>query len=539
MFENNINELMSEFNNFKLSEVCYLKCSKILCLIFITKFEDNNDEISKLENAIKTRLNLDIDYKFKYKVADNSFDSFYAIISKYLKEKYNYTNFNSEDFVFNSFQNNISIKIKVDNDYYTKAEVFNLKDELKSEISKYSFSNIDLTIVPRDENVIVERNVNNILQTRNTILSKEEVYKEEKKTFKISGLDIIVGKNFTDIAFCLNQIKGETEFIQVAGVVKFLNERTFTKKSETNDGEGVEKVFYTFELVDGFGKIHASYFPTKAYLEGEKKLEDGQVVTICGKIELYRENLSLKVKEIAYCCLPEHQVVEKQDRVIEEKVIDSKHTEIENVVFKPEPDNYSIVFPEDYKELDQMDMFSMVSSPKKLPSRLVGKDYVVFDLETTGLDYTNCEILEIGAVKIRNGKIIETFQTLCKPFRPIPSDATGVNGITDEMVKDAPKFEEIVGDFYKFTRGSTLVAHNANFDTTFLDYHAVKYGYKFDNMVLDTLEMSRRLVKGLKKYKLGVLAEYFNISLVNAHRALFDTIATAKVFIELCRLEDR
>ena len=131
---------------------------------------------------------------------------------------------------------------------------------------------------------------------------------------------------------------------------------------------------------------------------------------------------------------------------------------------------------EDYKELDQMDMFSMVSSPKKLPSRLVGKDYVVFDLETTGLDYSNNEILEIGAVKIRNGEIIETFNTLIKPMKVEISDfITDLTGISNEMVKDAPTIKELFPKILEFlgnTKDTVIVAHNANFDVGFLKQNA-------------------------------------------------------------------
>ena len=84
-----------------------------------------------------------------------------------------------------------------------------------------------------------------------------------------------------------------------------------------------------------------------------------------------------------------------------------------------------------------------------------------------------------------------------------------------------------------------MVAHNSDFATLFLDFHAGKYLYKFDNPVIDTLKMARNLIGGVKNYKLGTIAKYFNIPLDHAHRALYDTIATAKCFIELCKLESK
>ncbi|MBQ8749830.1 MAG: hypothetical protein IJZ29_05125 [Clostridia bacterium] len=414
---------------------------------------------------------------------------------------------------------------------------------MKKVLCKHTFKNVEISFDVKVSEIIQgesTKSSNNILLDREKLLNSGiGEFKQEQKDYKIRGLDIVVGKNFTDIATCLSQIKSEYDFIQVAGKVRYFTERTFKKKVVKDEVESEEeKIYFTFELFDGFGKIKASYFPTKAFMEKQIKIEDGQIVTICGKIEEYRESLSLKVKEIAFCCLPEGQLPEKR----EENLTVNQEVKIENesmckVDYKTEPENYMVAFPSDYKEPNQMDLFASFGNVEQVCDMLDGKDYVVFDLETTGLDYSKNEIIEIGAVKVRNGKIIEVFNTFCKPSQSISSFITELTGISDDMVAFAPKFEDIVGDFFKFTRNSTLVAHNSDFDTLFLDYHAGKFMYKFDNPVIDTLVMSRRLLSGMKNHKLATIAKHFNIPLDHAHRALYDTIATAKCFIELCKLE--
>ena len=158
---------------------------------------------------------------------------------------------------------------------------------------------------------------------------------------------------------------------------------------------------------------------------------------------------------------------------------------------------------------------------------------MVFDVETTGFEANKDEIIEIGACKIVNGRIDETFSTFVKPSKHIPREITELTGIDDEMVKDAPTINYVIPDFYKFCYGATLVAHKAQFDMSFIYFIANKLSYNFDNEVLDTLAMARTKLPGLKNYKLGTIVERLNILLDNAHRAIHDATATAKVFIKL------
>ncbi len=162
-------------------------------------------------------------------------------------------------------------------------------------------------------------------------------------------------------------------------------------------------------------------------------------------------------------------------------------------------------------------------------------DFVVFDLETTGAKCPPCRVTEIGAYRVEKGKITNQFHTLVNPETPIPIFITQLTGITDSMVRNAPKFREIAGDFLEFIGDAVLVAHNSPFDMRFLNHEIgmIYDGYKVANPHLCTVQLSRRLVPHIENHKLNTVAEYFRVDLVNHHRALHDAHATAKIFVNL------
>ena len=161
--------------------------------------------------------------------------------------------------------------------------------------------------------------------------------------------------------------------------------------------------------------------------------------------------------------------------------------------------------------------------------------FVVFDLETTGAKTPPCRVTEIGAYKVQGGKIVGEFHTLVNPEMPIPFFITLLTGISDEMVRKAPKFAEVADDFLKFIGDSILVAHNAGFDMRFLNHEISRLyeEYRLANPSLCTVQLSRRILPDVHNHKLKTLAEYFSVELVNHHRANEDAFATAKIFINL------
>ena len=160
-------------------------------------------------------------------------------------------------------------------------------------------------------------------------------------------------------------------------------------------------------------------------------------------------------------------------------------------------------------------------------------EFVVFDIETTGLSPLTEAITEIGAVKIKNGQIVDSFNTFVNPMKPIPQKIVELTGITDAMVENAQPISVVLPQFYEFIGDATLVAHNAGFDTSFIKNAAKENGMDFSFCYIDTLELSRSLVNGVKNYKLDTLTKYFNVKLENHHRACDDAMATAHVFLKL------
>lgn len=158
------------------------------------------------------------------------------------------------------------------------------------------------------------------------------------------------------------------------------------------------------------------------------------------------------------------------------------------------------------------------------------KDYIAFDLETTGLDAENDSIIEIGALKVIDGKVSERFMEFVKPDKPISTMITGITGITNDMVKNARATDEIIRDFIRFCGDYILVGHNILFDYKFVKKYATSYGYPFEKEGIDTLQIARKTLRHLESKSLGCLCEYYQITNQAAHRAYHDALATAKIY---------
>ena len=166
---------------------------------------------------------------------------------------------------------------------------------------------------------------------------------------------------------------------------------------------------------------------------------------------------------------------------------------------------------------------------------LAQASFVVLDLETTGAKAPPCRIIEIGAYRVANGAIVDEFVTLVNPETFVPEFITSLTGISDAMVINAPKFENVVEDFLAFLGDSILVAHNTPFDLAFLNHEIgrVHEDCCIWNPTLCTVELSRTVLPDIENHKLKTLANYYSVDLINHHRAGDDAHATAKIFINL------
>lgn len=165
--------------------------------------------------------------------------------------------------------------------------------------------------------------------------------------------------------------------------------------------------------------------------------------------------------------------------------------------------------------------------------------FICFDIETTGLSAARDKITEIGAVKVENGVITDTFSTFANPEMSIPQKITQLTGITDDMVKDAPSQSEAVGAFLEFAGNNVLVAHNAPFDTSFIAKACEDMGREYNYTSIDTVAISRAILTDIKNCKLDTVAKFLRLGDFNHHRATDDAEMLARIFINLCqRLTD-
>ena len=168
-----------------------------------------------------------------------------------------------------------------------------------------------------------------------------------------------------------------------------------------------------------------------------------------------------------------------------------------------------------------------------------GDEYVAFDLETTGLSSANDRIIEIGAVVMKNGEELDRFQTFVDPQRPLEKKIVELTGITDEMLKGAPKIEEVLPEFLKFVNGRVLVAHNSDFDTGFIRAACARQGLPYTYTAADTLILSQNMLPQLNKFKLDIVSNALSLPDFNHHRAADDAVTCGLIMHRLmARMEE-
>ena len=302
----------------------------------------------------------------------------------------------------------------------------------------------------------------------------------------------------------------------VCGKVTYIEEKQYVKRNETT-GEDVQKSRFSITLSDGTGSTRITYFPKKATVEKIRDIRTGDSLVITGENELFNGNLSFKANKINRGKQPDNFTpVAKKG--------------------KPVPKLYHTVFPQEYVDYTQTDLFASWDKPADLTDNV----FVVFDLETTGLNNSPAmgkmdRIIEVGAVKIVRGEIKERFSSFVACPDCLSGKIIRLTGITDEDLVGAPSIEDVIPDFYKFADGAILVGHNVTFDARFVQYYGEENGYYFGHRQLDTLNLAQELLRGqLPNYKLDSVADYYGFTF-NHHRAFDDACVTAKVFIELIK----
>ncbi len=434
------------------------------------------------------------------------------------------------------------IKIDVDKTFFERAKQKHFCETVEQYFKKL-YEDYDFECSIKQDEVYVEDELE--LLKKSYVEEDVDIY--AKRKIEITNLVPIVGAEIDVPADYIMDKTSPEESVVVCGTIKSVKEvilkpRTRKPKEgevesdsqETSEQQEVQepevqepeeiddgkpkyqRKMYKWTLEDFTGSLGCVFFSNKENQARVEKLEPGSVVVFRGKLEddKFSKGVSLMVKDIAYCSLPE--------------------TFEEYIEYRKEKPFYEFVQPEKVVTYAQDNLMNFAEE-KKVPEYLQNKTFVCFDFETTGLKYENGDkIVEIGAVKIEDGKITEKFMCFVDPEKPIPAEASAISGIFDEDVAGAPKDYEALQDFYKFTRGAILTGYNiAGFDMRFLVGQGKSARWNFDNEVVDTIDLARKYVFGVKNYKLGTIAEKLGVVLDNAHRAVYDAIATAEVFIKL------
>ena len=345
----------------------------------------------------------------------------------------------------------------------------------------------------------------------------EEEVAAEIRRFPICNYEKLDGaeglpKNATYIADHHN----EEGVFAVCGTITYIEERQYVKRNEKT-GEDVQKSRFSLSVNDTTGALRTTYFPKKATVEKVRELKVGDKIVILGENEEYMGNRSFKASKINYGEPPENfQPAQRKG--------------------KPVPQFYHTVFPQPYVDYTQAGIFDALEKPEDLTKNI----FVVFDLETTGLNNNPAmgkmdKIIEIGAVKIINGEMTEKFSTFVACDERLSREIVELTGIEDADLIGAPTIEQAIADFYKFTDGAYLVGHNVTFDYRFVQYYGEKNGYMFDKRQFDTLTLAQELLRGqLPNYKLNSVADYYGFEFQH-HRAFDDACVTAKIFIEFMK----
>lgn len=537
----NFSNILIEFNE-------KYKTKLILDNVSFFKME-NELEISFLSRDIIDEALVDIFFKDKLGVygVNLKFEITYLdSIIEYFRNIYpNLECKTQDDFCFVYFND---IKEK---EYYLNNKTFNsfmnkmkkLSFEMKLERNE-NLDNINLEeIAKQKENELQEeikkaQNINKASKEKNKI--------EEKGNFQF-GFIKSVPNVFTEI----EDLKEDTDKVALKGSIYEIS--YFEIKSGA---------FISFDLDNGSSAVSCKVYVKSDKLEYFKdnfKIGMGAIVSGVYKYDEYAKTILLSVSSIEEITLPQKVDLADEKRI--EFNIHTKYTQLESIVDIDSlfsrlksyghdavgiSDLFNVqAYPEIYKSAKKsgikLNLGLQTNIYEDYPSILTNlknenvknRNFTVFDIETTGLSNFTDKIIEIGAVKIRDGKIIDNYQKFVNPKEPLSDFTTELTGITNEMVINEPEIDEILPDFIDFCKDSILVAQNAEFDLGFIIQKANELNIDFKPVYMDTLYISRAINPDLKNHKLNTLAINYKVSLKNHHRAIDDATATGEIFIKM------
>ena len=387
---------------------------------------------------------------------------------------------------------------------------------------------------------------------------KKEFYRSPKRS---DNPDVLYGRDFEEEAIPLSDVVGEMGEITIRGKILKLetreirNEKTIVMFAITDFTDTIMVKMFTRneqlpEILAGIKK--GAFLKIKGVTTIDKfdgELTIGSVVGIrkISDFTTTRKDTSPEKRVELHC----HTKMSDMDGVSEAQALvarahDWGHQAIaitDHGVVQAFPDANHYV-----ERLDKEDPFKIIYGVEAYlvddlteiavneQGQTLDDTFVVFDIETTGFSAAEDRIIEIGAVKITDGAIVDRFSTFVNPEVPIPFEIQQLTHITDDMVLEAPKIEEALPAFLDFVGESALVAHNAGFDVGFIEQNCVRLGRSRIFTSVDTVGLARVLLPTLSKYKLNIVAKALNISLENHHRAVDDAAATAEIYVKFIEM---
>ena len=384
-----------------------------------------------------------------------------------------------------------------------------------------------------------------------------------KKTYRRSdNPDVLYGRDFEGDAVEIDKIDGEIGEVILRGKV------IRKEKRELRSG----KTLIIFDLTDFTDTMTVKMFAREETLEDiDYAVKEGAFIRLKGVTTIDKFDGELTLGSVSGIKKSEDFTGKRMDNSLEKRVELHCHTkmsdmdgvsEVKDIIKRAKKWGMDAIavtdhgcvqaFPDANHALDKGDEFKviygvegyLVDDLKQLVDNPKGQafdgDFVVFDLETTGLSPEKNRIIEIGAVKVSGGQIVDRFSTFINPEIPIPFEIEKLTSINDNMVIGAPKIEEMLPEFLKFCGDAPLVGHNAAFDVSFIAHNAARQNIPFSPTVLDTVTMAQHLLPNLNRYKLDTVAKALDISLEHHHRAVDDAEATAEIFVAFVKmLKDR
>ena len=375
---------------------------------------------------------------------------------------------------------------------------------------------------------------------------------------KSDNPDVIYGRDFDEETMNIDEIWGEMGEVVIRGKVRTLEQREIRN----------EKTIVSFEITDFTDTIKVKMFVHNEQLpELLGELKAGAFVKVKGVTvnDTFDRELTIATV-IGLKKIPDFTTI-RMDNSVKKRVELHCHTkmsdmggvtDVKDIIKRAKKWGHKAIaitdhgcvqsFPDANHALDKDDTFKiiygvegyLVDDLKEIVTDGKGQSldekYVVFDIETTGFSPVTNRIIEIGAVKVENGEITERFSTFVNPQVPIPFHIEKLTSINDSMVMDADPIEVVLPRFLEFVGDAILVAHNANFDVSFIKENAKRQRIPVDFTYVDTVGIARALLTGQSKYTLDAVAKTLGISLENHHRAVDDAECTAEIFVKFIEI---